>query len=146
MASSLSSNIQELNKLNNVKPNSFPALYQGKLSDPTSWSQLLCCCCSKDKDPDHVNTYLQNVIKDLSKEIQDKVLSENQCTTLKASIAKLDSLSAKYSKMHIPDADGTLQTNFADNAATARQLTRITSTLETAAIANESFRTHAKSE
>ena len=146
MASSVSSSFQELNKLNNVKPNSFPTLYQGKLSDPTSWSQLLCCCCCKDKDPDHVNTYLQAVINDLSEEIKGKSLNENQSTTIKNSIAKLDSLSAKYSSIHLPKADGEFSTNFADNASTARELIDMKEMLNTAANANISFKKHAKSE
>ncbi len=140
-------NFEELQKLNKLGENAFPALYKGKLSDPTSWYQWICCCCSKDKDPEHVNTHLTKVIEAFLKTIEtdkeeygsiafDKELRQ----LLQSSIAKLESLSTKYSLMRTPKADGTYRTNYKDEAQIEQELRRLRDQLEVAAKANESYR------
>ena len=91
----LTTSFRALSKLNNVKFNSYPALYRGELSDPTSWIQWL-NPCFLDKDQKRVNAHLNGVIENISSAIfPETELSGEQCSILKDSISKLTELFEK---------------------------------------------------
>jgi len=144
-ARSTETNWRDLYHFSKLEKNQEPSIYSGELADPTSWSQWICCGCCNDREPKRVIAYLQNMNKNISKDLEkNEELSNEKCKVVGLAISNFERLSNLYGSKQVRAIQDGILDDAEEYKQISEKLTIMKDQLAYAAVGNQSYVTYAR--